>query len=150
MEPQIAWAIAVIVVGVTLCLSLRDVFKAQLAATGRSEQQSRVEGWAAYEPLNITETVATVAAAAVAVRHMKFLDEENANHARRREVILDFADLRRIVRRMTASIRSGEAKACVAGALPGSIARTGRTISNTTCYPALGQLSNCTWTTSSC
>lgn len=105
------WAIATAIIGVTLCLSLRTILTEYLLAGKRREPQSRTEAWAAYEPLNITETVATVAASAVAVRHMKFLDEETTRSPRAREVVLDFSDLRRIVRRMTASIRSGEARA---------------------------------------
>lgn len=70
----------------------------------RRQQHARLAraGWEYSESVNVTETVATAVAAAVAVRLIKKPAVEETP---------DFERLRSIVRRMTQSINSGETKA---------------------------------------
>jgi len=114
------WAVVAIVGLIFGFAALRDVARGYFtSASVLRRRQFRAQDWAPYEALNTTETVATVVAAAVAVRAIKQQEhamtrEDPAEHLRRVTADptsgLDFQQLRRIVRRMTASIRSGEAR----------------------------------------
>lgn len=111
------------VLAMVTCLAaikaVRDVASRYVASsTELRRTRFRAEDWASFEPINITETVATVVAAAVAVRFLHQFRGNNASSMQSpiltnsaSDDSVDFRKIRRIVRRMTSSIRSGEARA---------------------------------------
>ena len=116
----VVWPVVVIICFIAACAAAREVSHHYFeSATLLRRRRFRAQDWAPYEPLNITETVATVVAAAVAVRYIKRQEhamsrnrvtDEERRAVEDRSHDLDFQQMRRIVRRMTASIRSGEAR----------------------------------------
>lgn len=106
----LAWPFALIAVAAICVPTIRRYFE----LLARRHEQRRVEYdaiWSYSEAPDTTETVATIVAAAVAARVFKLSGKASSPKlALDARAVLDYEDLRRIVRRMMQSINGGEAR----------------------------------------